>query len=202
MDAEYVTKKAISLLKQLHGITFITTEFGGVYRDERPDALLFNSGGTYLIETKVTRTDFLNDAKKKFRADPTKGVGRYRYYACPEGLIAPEELPDRWGLIYVRDGNKRAYMHIGHGGTIKIKTIPCPIHGWSQDIGEKHGSPYPAVEEFWKHPDYPANKFAFNDRCLHTEWSYMYALCARLREGKFLQNIWITDNEEKEPCPS
>lgn len=135
MDANYVTNKAVSLLKQLHGIVFITKEFGGACRDERPDALLFNSGGTFLVETKITRQDFLNDKKKPFRADPEQDVGKYRYYACPEGLISPEELPEKWGLIYVRPKNQRALMPVGHGGMIKVGEEKHPIHGkLSKDI--------------------------------------------------------------------
>lgn len=192
MSPDYVTNKAITLLKQLHGITFITKEFGGTARAERPDALLFNSVGTFLVETKVTRQDFKNDAKKASRIDPSIGVGRYRYYACPEGMIAPEELPDRWGLIYVRPGNKRAYMIAGYGGSIKITTRKHHEFGWTEDVTEHHGSPFSPGLGHWKRPDYPANKFEFKERCLYTEWTYMYALCARLREGKFLQNIWVS----------
>jgi hypothetical protein len=25
----------------------------------------------------------------------------YRYYMCPSGLIMPDELPPKWGLLYV-----------------------------------------------------------------------------------------------------
>lgn len=191
MSPDYVTNKAISLLKQLHGITFITKEFGGTERKERPDALLFNSGGTFLVETKVTRQDFKNDAHKESRIYPERGVGRYRYYACPEGLIAPEELPERWGLIYVLPGNKRAYMPVGHGGWIKIREFKCPVKGFTEAIFELHGSAIDIPSDR-KSPNHPSKKFEFKERDLHVEWDYMYALCGRLREGKFLQNIWVS----------
>lgn len=69
---------------------------------ECPDVLGIQSGtNTVLIEVKVTRSDFLADRKKPFRIYPEKGMGTFRFYLCPQGLIKPEELPLNWGLIYV-----------------------------------------------------------------------------------------------------
>jgi hypothetical protein len=31
-------------------------------------------------------------------------LGMYRYYVCPSGLISPEEIPDGWGLYWVKNG--------------------------------------------------------------------------------------------------
>jgi hypothetical protein len=69
---------------------------------ESPDYLGWNSkGASTLIEVKVSRSDFLADAKKPWRRNPNYALGRYRYYACPNGLIKKEDLPEGWGLIYV-----------------------------------------------------------------------------------------------------
>ena len=68
---------------------------------ETPDVLGFYSGGASLIEAKASRSDFLGDKKKPFRKNPEMGMGNYRFYACPTGLIKEEELPNKWGLIYV-----------------------------------------------------------------------------------------------------
>lgn len=54
-----------------------------------------------LIECKVSRGDFLADKNKSFRIDPTKGMGDYRYYCCPKGMIGKDELPKGWGLLYI-----------------------------------------------------------------------------------------------------
>lgn len=59
---------------------------------------------TTLIEVKVSRSDFLADFKKPHRQIQTNGMGNYRYYCCPDGLINPDELPPNWGLLYVRKG--------------------------------------------------------------------------------------------------
>lgn len=80
---------------------------------EQPDVLGFRScGSSVLIEVKISRADFLCDKNKKFRSDPNKGMGRYRFYMCPWGLIYPEDLPEGWGLIWVNlDGKPRIMIN-------------------------------------------------------------------------------------------
>lgn len=80
---------------------------------ENPDAIgwKFTYGttakeGSILVECKTSRSDFKADAKKLFRQEPTKGIGNWRYYMCPEGIISESELPDKWGLAYVTDKGK------------------------------------------------------------------------------------------------
>lgn len=67
---------------------------------ESPDALGFRPGATILMEVKVSRGDFLSDKKKPHRMDPATGMGDWRFYVCPEGVIMPEDLPPKWGLFY------------------------------------------------------------------------------------------------------
>lgn len=67
---------------------------------ELPDAIGWRDGLSILIEAKASRSDFLADKKKSFRADPTKGMGDWRFYLCPPDVIKPEDLPDRWGLLW------------------------------------------------------------------------------------------------------
>jgi hypothetical protein len=86
----------------------------GIGMGERVDAILFDLNYSYLVETKISRADFLNDFKKDFRINASDGMGDYRYYACPTGLIKPEELPEKWGLIYVDDKFKATLM-LGKG---------------------------------------------------------------------------------------
>lgn len=70
---------------------------------EMPDAIGFSYQESFIVEAKVTRSDFLADAKKSFRQAPETGIGKYRYYICPKGLISPDELPEKWGLLYVSE---------------------------------------------------------------------------------------------------
>jgi len=76
---------------------------------EIPDVIAFRSGETCLIECKASRGDFLADKKKRHRQVPEMGLGKFRFYMCPSGLIKPEELLEGWGLIYVGDKGKAEY---------------------------------------------------------------------------------------------
>jgi hypothetical protein len=68
---------------------------------ECPDAFGWGGSTTQLIEVKISRSDFLSDKKKLWRKQPEYGLGRFRSYLCPEGLISPDELPQNWGLLYM-----------------------------------------------------------------------------------------------------
>lgn len=72
---------------------------------EIPDVFGWNYWATVLIEVKVSRLDFLADAKKPFRQNPEEGVGAFRYYCCPSGMIREDEVPANWGLLW-QDGAK------------------------------------------------------------------------------------------------
>lgn len=73
--------------------------FGG----ESPDVIGWGySGFSVLVECKTSRADFLADAKKPHRRNPTLGMGSWRWYFTPRGLIEPDELPPMWGLAELR----------------------------------------------------------------------------------------------------
>jgi hypothetical protein len=70
---------------------------------ESPDAIGWDQyGQSWLIECKASRSDFLVDRKKLFRIYPDKGIGSFRVYAAPPGVIKPKDLPPKWGLVEVR----------------------------------------------------------------------------------------------------
>jgi len=86
---------------------------------EIPDAIGWKGSGgrSILVECKVSRSDFRADAKKVHRHPMIRSaVGQSRYYLVPRGLLAPEEVPEKWGLLEVR------------GATIKVlkKAVPFP----------------------------------------------------------------------------
>jgi hypothetical protein len=69
---------------------------------EMPDAIGWKKAcHSVLVESKVSRGDFLADRDKRFRQKPEMGVGCERYYLAPRGLILIEELPIGWGLLEV-----------------------------------------------------------------------------------------------------
>jgi len=75
---------------------------------EVPDAIGFRTGhgaGSVLIEVKTSRADFLADRAKPHRQQG--GVGDWRYFMVPEGLLSVADLPARWGLLEV---NSRAHI--------------------------------------------------------------------------------------------
>jgi hypothetical protein len=69
---------------------------------EMPDAIGWKRAcHSVLVESKVSRADFLADRDKPFRQRPEMGVGCERYYLAARGLIRSEELPMGWGLLEV-----------------------------------------------------------------------------------------------------
>lgn len=82
------------------GVAF--REFRSI-NEEIPDVIGFRCGESLIVECKASRSDFLSDKNKKHR---TKGMGNFRFYCCPKRLIKREELPHKWGLLYVDENGK------------------------------------------------------------------------------------------------
>lgn len=72
---------------------------------ESPDAIGWRRAGlydgTYLVEAKASRADFLADAHKPHRDASAVSLGNMRFYLCPEEVIQEKDLPERWGLLWV-----------------------------------------------------------------------------------------------------
>lgn len=91
-----------------HGCHVAVSEVASGWNGEIPDAIGFratgdHSDGSVVVEVKVSRNDFLSDKKKPHRSGETLGMGNWRYYMCPTDLIKPDELPDKFGLLYVNN---------------------------------------------------------------------------------------------------
>jgi hypothetical protein len=77
---------------------------------EQPDVYAVNVDGiSHLCEIKVSRTDFRADSLKSHRMYAREGIiegiGNYRWYVAPYGIIKPEDDLHGWGLIELI-GNK------------------------------------------------------------------------------------------------
>lgn len=72
------------------------------------------TGETREFEIKISRSDFLVDAKK---SKHEQQGANYFYYVCPKDLIKKEEVRASYGLIYIWEG----------GGTELIKK-PRQLH--------------------------------------------------------------------------
>lgn len=81
-----------------NGFGVVATELTCVGSRERPDVIAFRSSCSAIIEVKVSRADFFADRNKPERA--AGGLGVYRFYLCPDGLITAEDVPPKWGLLY------------------------------------------------------------------------------------------------------
>lgn len=113
----------------------------GYLAGEIPDAIGFRVAepgtGSVVVECKVSRADFLADAKKPHRS--AAGMGLYRYYLCPEGVIEPGDVPERWGLLTV---NKRGTVRALCGAVAVL-----PHHSGAPYYPDDFG----AVLREWEH---------------------------------------------------
>lgn len=71
---------------------------------ENTDVFGFNPMYSTMIEVKVSKSDFLKD-KHKY-ANVVGRVGDYKYYCCPTNVIKIDDLPDKWGLLYINENDK------------------------------------------------------------------------------------------------
>ncbi|MBA9859196.1 hypothetical protein [Ralstonia insidiosa] len=80
------------------GFGVVAAEVVASGSDEQADVIGFRSTCSAIVEAKASRADFLVDSKKPHRT--AGGLGVYRFYLCPPGIIEIEDLPHGWGLLY------------------------------------------------------------------------------------------------------
>jgi len=89
------------------GCQIAFSECKGDWNGEIVDAIGFRAGVygecSVVVECKTSRADYLADRLKPHRQHSSTGMGAYRYFLAPEGLLRADELPDAWGLIEVTD---------------------------------------------------------------------------------------------------
>jgi len=135
---------------------------------EIPDIIGFGTGFSSVIECKVSRSDFLQDKNKPHRQ---KGMGTFRYFCCPVDLIKLEDLPEKWGLLYVSpDGKCKAVKDVR-----KIRVSPTRFTHDSSD-------------DYYAHC-YP-NSFTRN---LDAENKLMYSVIRRLFIKGHIKHIYDKD---------
>lgn len=112
---------------------------------ETPDAIGFRNAGyeqhSVLVEAKTSRADFLADARKPHRIDAAKGMGEFRYFIAPAGLLNVAELPPKWGLIEVTGRSMK--VRAGH-----VLEPRKPELGYGRDF------------EPWRHPSNRAREMS------------------------------------------
>ena len=89
------------LIRQGCGIV-LRDPFHTPYVPEHPDAMGWRlaSDVSILVECKASRADCLADRIKPFRANPDQGIGQWRFYLTPDGVVQVQDMPPRWGLLW------------------------------------------------------------------------------------------------------
>lgn len=116
------------------GFGVVATEIQASRCREQPDVVGFRSSCSAIIEVKVSKADFRADAKKPERSGELPGLGVYRFYLSPIGVIAPEDLPPGWGLIHEVGGKLvdvvrplgNTWPSYGEGMWREWQHEPCP----------------------------------------------------------------------------
>src|SRR4051794_25328844 len=98
MDHAVLVEAAVGWLRsQRCGVVLSEQSCGS---GEMPDAIGWKGKcHSIVVECKISRGDFLSDAGKPWRTDPTIALGCERYYFAPKGMIRESELPAGWGLL-------------------------------------------------------------------------------------------------------
>lgn len=93
---------------------------------EIPDAIGWRGGDiSIVVECKTSRADYRRDACKDARLCSME-MGDWRFYLCPEGLIQVEDLPPKYGLLWLK-GTK----------VLKVHGVP-PNTGWGERMLTGH----------------------------------------------------------------
>lgn len=123
MTHSELVKAAQKWLLKTQSCSFALAELV-TYLPEIPDAIGFSHQRSILVECKASRADFLADKKKYFRRIPQEGLGDFRYFMVEDGLIKPEEVPQKWGLIYVKNGRCNVKVKAEYlGGNLKSERM-------------------------------------------------------------------------------
>ena len=108
---------------------------------EQPDAMGFRNSASCLIEAKCSRADLLADRKKRFRKNPSLGMGDWRFFISEPGIISVEDLPPGWDYFTLLTEEYGKYMDGPRGiavgviltishllGISRLNAITCYLH--------------------------------------------------------------------------
>lgn len=112
-----VCDRAAKWVKANMNMGLVFVEHKTMRSREIPDVLGLRSGGrivSFMFEVKVDRSDFTQDKNKPHRNGTVPGIGDYRFYVAPQGMIKVYELPKGWGLIEYTKGGRFLKTHVPH----------------------------------------------------------------------------------------
>ena len=119
---------------------------------EIPDAIGFNGYHSFLVECKTNKVDFLREKNKLHRRQEAKGhrkcLGKYRFFLCPKGIIKPEDLPPKWGLLYVCGKVIRRVVFPQGQNSFYYKHSTWKDFEHDNDVGAEHKIMYSIARRF------------------------------------------------------
>ncbi|WEH90846.1 MmcB family DNA repair protein (plasmid) [Acinetobacter soli] len=130
----------------------VATELKCIGSREIPDVLAFRAQTSLIIECKTSLADFRKDFTKPERNGSQLGVGNYRLYCAPAGLIPIDRIPDSWGL-----------MEVDHKGKIDLVKFK------QGNIYHNNDSP----------EHYKLNDSFFHDSDIKKERAFLYSILIR-----------------------
>lgn len=130
--------RACRWLEKTERCTRVFAEVQSTKLNEFPDAIGYHYNGnnhrTIVVEAKASVADFKRDASKGWKApllvgsaaqmNGICGMGTQRYYIVPEGLIAPDLIPEDHGLLHALPSGK-------------VKRIREAPHRECRDVGSE-----------------------------------------------------------------
>ena len=164
-----------------YGKVWIVLETHG----EQPDVLGISAcGESILLEVKTSRSDFFADKKKPWRINPEIGMGDFRVYLTPKGLLKPEEIPYGWMLWEVHGKTKPSLKIIK--GKVKVYK-DNPYFGGAQMFWEFVNC---NVDEY--------NNFliGYDKKNYRTELSWMWKIMQRAINSGFEPNDFANKYQE------
>jgi len=111
MDHAELVNRAERWLRNTFHCRVVFTELVALTMSgETPDAIGWVGGKSILVECKTSMADFRAD-QKKYSRQLGIGVGDWRFYLAPAGIIRPDKIPHGWGLYEIR--GKRIFYVAG-----------------------------------------------------------------------------------------
>ena len=92
----------------------------------KPDILGFQIYSSFMIEVKVSKSDFLADKKKK---GYDQKIADYSYYLVPSDMIDESDIKNGYGLIYATSKKWKDFIVVKHP-----ERSDKPVNDWVHKV--------------------------------------------------------------------
>lgn len=170
------------------GYQFSCSNMTSATHGEQPDVLgIAAYGESILIEVKVSRSDFLADKKKPWRKNPQQGIGDYRVFLTPKGLLKPDEIPYGWSLWEVH-GKTKPILKIIKGKVKVLKKDPYSKGDYKVGVWEFVNCDVDEYNHFKK---------KYGEKDYQSELSWMWKIMQRAMDDGFEPNNYANKFQQK-----